>query len=960
MATITGTNGADTLNGTAGNDTIDAKRGDDLVDGIGGDDYIEGGDGNDTLFGDVGNDTLRGEKNDDSLDGGIGDDSLDGGSGDDVLIGGDGNDELLGVSGDDSLDGGSGDDTLKGGSGDDNIDGGTGADIIEGGSGHDTIAGGDDDDDIDGGSGHDLIAGGDGNDSINGGSGQDTVVFAGSIADFTVSTTGGLTTVTGSGAQGTDTVEEVETLVFDDYTLDLTGGNNAPVALEDAFVGDEDTQITGNVLADNGSGADYDFEGDALSVTAAVITTANGGTVNLLSDGSFTYDPAANYHGPDSFSYTLSDGSLGNTGTVSLTVNAVNDAPEVQQVGLTVDEADGVFEIDLRDYISDPDTGDVLSLSDIRITRGSTPIAFSVSPEGVITIDPSDMGVPLDTGEVLATRFSYTVTDDSGATNDSTEGMVDLTINGIDDDDIPPPPANTGPTALAHTVAASEGDGMISIALSDIGFDPDAGDVLTVTALTGTLFDVQLNRPFEFSQVDGNIVINPTQFFTQETAPVAEVAGDGTLSGGELAALALDFTIEDAEGETSSNVITLNLTGVDPDLNHAPVAVSLPLNPDPFNPPPDPELVLVSDDPEDGATHVIDLSTLVSDVDVGDVLTITPGTLEVGFDEGTGLPITVPYELVYDTAEPANVTGIEVTLADFGLADGENVLGILTYSVSDGSLSAEAQVVINYTNEPATPPGPEQQVLDFEPFATDPGSQIVLPTLDEPLSGSDVIGDYEGFIFQGSATVYETDELAGGDRGGSDTAGISNGQTTAGGDNVLVGTFGTTEVPLLDEFDQPVLDRSGDPVFETVPDDAFAILAPGSTHGVGDPDLFLTSTPGQSLTHSGEGAFNLDGLSLNLMEGTAAVTVTTYGITVVEEASTASPGNSEYSYQLTVVDSFVFNVDAATPATMLDFTTASNDDEGTAIGDAFDDIFAVSFASDTGAAMVFDDILLTV
>ena len=133
-----------------------------------------------------------------------------------------------------------------------------------------------------------------------------------------------------------------------------------------------------------------------------------------------------------------------------------------------------------------------------------------------------------------------------------------------------------------------------------------------------------------------------------------------------------------------------------------------------------------------------------------------------------------------------------------------------------------------------------------------------------------------------------------------------------------------------------------------------------NVNGVADPDLFLTSTPGQSLTHSGEGAFNLDGLSLNLMEGTAAVTVTTYGITVVEEASTASPGNSEYSYQLTVVDSFVFNVDAATPATMLDFTTASNDDEGTAIGDAFDDIFAVSFASDTGAAMVFDDILLTV
>ena len=163
---------------------------------------------------------------------------------------------------------------------------------------------------------------------------------------------------------------------------------------------------------------------------------------------------------------------------------------------------------------------------------------------------------------------------------------------------------------------------------------------------------------------------------------------------------------------------------------------------------------------------------------------------------------------------------------------------------------------------------------------------------------------------------------------------------------------GTLEVPLLDEFGDPVLDRSGDPVFETLADDAFAILAPGSSSGIGDPGelLAFNTTSGQILPpHSGEGSFSLDGLSLNMVEGSATVTMTTYRYTVAEDANADTPANSDYYYRLTEVDSFDFTADAATPAEVLLLSDVG-----------FDDIFAVSFASDTGAAMVFDDILITV
>src|SRR5205814_8439930 len=83
----------------------------------------------------------------------------------------------------------------------------------------------------------------------------------------------------------------------------------------------EDTPVNGTLVA-------TDVDGDAL--TYAIVTNGTKGTATITNPatGAFTYTPAANAHGPDSFTFTARDASLvSNTATVSITITAVNDAP---------------------------------------------------------------------------------------------------------------------------------------------------------------------------------------------------------------------------------------------------------------------------------------------------------------------------------------------------------------------------------------------------------------------------------------------------------------------------------------------------------------------------------------------------------------------------------------------------------------------------------------------------------
>jgi len=101
-------------------------------------------------------------------------------------------------------------------------------------------------------------------------------------------------------------------------TVVVTVENSAPVAVSQNFAIDEDTAAS---ILLTGSDAD----GDQLLFTVQT-EPRHGGLTGAAPD--LTYQPAANYHGEDEFSFTVHDGKLtSQPATVHINIQAVNDVP---------------------------------------------------------------------------------------------------------------------------------------------------------------------------------------------------------------------------------------------------------------------------------------------------------------------------------------------------------------------------------------------------------------------------------------------------------------------------------------------------------------------------------------------------------------------------------------------------------------------------------------------------------
>jgi len=289
----------------------------------------------------------------------------------------------------------------------------------------------------------------------------------------------------------------------------------APVAVDDEFTTPEDIVLTvpdPGVLAN-----DTDAENDPLS--AALVSGPAHGALAFNPDGSFSYTPAADFSGSDSFTYRANDGTEdSNVATVNITITPVNDAPVAQadsyrtgvDVVLTV-AAPGVLGND-----TDVD-GDNLTAAQVDQPAHG---AVTLSADGSFTYTPN-------AGFNGTDSFTYKAND--GAL-DSNLTAVSIVVNLV-------------PVSADDSFTTDEDTPLIIAAPGVLSNDTDAdGTALSVVLVAGP--------------GHGSLTLNADGSFTY--TPGLNFNG------------ADSFTYRATDGVEEGNVATVNLT-VNP-VNDAPVA----------------------------------------------------------------------------------------------------------------------------------------------------------------------------------------------------------------------------------------------------------------------------------------------------------------------------------------------------------------------------------------------------
>jgi hypothetical protein len=240
-------------------------------------------------------------------------------------------------------------------------------------------------------------------------------------------------------------------------TLEIEAVNDAPVVRGESAQGDEDQVLmftAASLLAN-----DSDVDGDVLRITG--VGAAEHGQVFLLDDGMVRFVPDADYHGPASFGYTVSDvHGLFRTATVTLEIEAVNDAPVVRGESARGDE-DQVLTFTAASLLandSDVD-GDVL-----RITR-----VGAAEHGDVFLLDDGTVRFVPDADYHGPASFGYTVSDVHGLFRTAT---VTLEIEAVND----------APVARGESAQGDEDQVLMFTAASLLANDSDVdGDVLRIT-----------------------------------------------------------------------------------------------------------------------------------------------------------------------------------------------------------------------------------------------------------------------------------------------------------------------------------------------------------------------------------------------------------------------------------------------------------------------------------------------
>ena len=219
--------------------------------------------------------------------------------------------------------------------------------------------------------------------------------------------------------------------------------------------------------------------------------------------------PAENYFGSDTLTYVATDSSGESvTGSVSIDIISVNDAPVVVGETIVTDEDAGVDNIVVLTNDSDIE-GDALSVTEASSVNGG---AVTINADGTLNYTPPANFNGTDTIE-------YTVTDAGGA---ASVGAVLVTVNPVDDQPI------------ARTLDATTDKG---VAIEgDLSQRVESGDApMTYALMPGA----EPQHGVVTLNADGTFVYTPDEGF----------------SGIER----FGYTVTDEDGDQSSSVVTISV-----------------------------------------------------------------------------------------------------------------------------------------------------------------------------------------------------------------------------------------------------------------------------------------------------------------------------------------------------------------------------------------------------------------